>query len=198
MKRWFLIPMVLFACETVPSSGDLLAPVAQEPVPQERLAATPDVATDEDRVPGEPDPDETEENVEPSGALDAHLLEITGGLPSPEEEPALSNEEDAPEVLDDSNLEEATPQNMTGAGSAAWGPRVLTTLSSLEPPRAVLALPDGSERVVRPGTLLPEIGGVVIAIGRDVVELSEVREQGVYASVHTRTIPALIPESAQP
>jgi hypothetical protein len=188
--------MVLFACETVPSSGDLLAPVVHESVPSETQPAPLDVATDEDRVPGEPDPEEEEGSVEPSGALDAHLLEITGAPPSPEEEPAVT-EEEPPARLDVN--EPAVPQpSMLGVGSAAWGPRVLTTLSSLEPPRAVLALPDGSERVVRPGTLLPEIGGVVIAIGRDVVELSEVREQGVYASVHTRTIPALIPESDQP
>ncbi len=196
MKRWFLIPMVLFACETVPSSGDLLAPVAQESAPSEKQQEVLVVATDEDRVPGEPDPDEEEGSAEPSDALDAHLLEITGAPPSPEEEPEVTDEE--PSDGKDRNEPEAPQPDVIGVGSAAWGPRVLTTLSSLEPPRAVLALPDGSERVVRPGTLLPEIGGVVIAIGRDVVELSEVREQGVYASVHTRTIPALIPESDQP
>ena len=196
MKRWFLIPMVLFACETVPSSGDLLAPVTQESVSTEASPVILDVATDEDRVPGEPDPDEEEGSAAPSGALDAHLLEITSSPPSQEEELEVTDEE-PPDEAKPVEFREPRP-SMIGAGSASWGPRVLTTLSSLEPPRAVLALPDGSERVVRPGTLLPEIGGVVIAIGRDVVELSEVREQGVYASIHTRTIPALIPEPEQP
>lgn len=196
MKRWFLVPMVLFACETVPSSGDLLAPVTQESVSTETPQVVLDVATDEDRVPGEPDPDEEEGIAAPSGALDAHLLEITGAPPSQEEELEVTDVEPPGEANPMESGE--PPPSRTSMGSASWGPRVLTTLSSLEPPRAVLALPDGSERVVRPGTLLPEIGGVVIAIGRDVVELSEVREQGVYASVHTRTIPALIPEPEQP
>ena len=132
MKRWLLIPMVLFACETMPSSGDLLAPVAQEAVTQEALDATLDVATEEDRVPGEPDPDEPDGTAEPAGGLDAHLLEITGS-PSPEVDPSAADED----TLNGSDLEEPeeSPPSVT---TASWGPRVLTTLSSLEPPRAVL------------------------------------------------------------
>ena len=192
MKGWFLLPVGLLACEPMPSSGDVLAAVSPHPSTEEASGEAEDVATREDRVPGEPDPELEAASAEPARALDAHLLEITGG---PEEE---TDPEAAP---DDEALSAATfevPKRSTASNPSAWGPRVLTTLSSLEPPRAVLALPDGSERVVRPGTMLPEIGGVVVAIGRDVVELSEVREEGVYASIHTRTIPALIPESDEP
>ncbi len=191
MTRWFWVPMLLWACETMPSSGEVWAPAVSTQAEEGAAEVALDVATEDDRVPGEPDPEQEEPAAAPPGALDAHLLEITGTA----DEEALSEEV---ELVPELSVQDEPSPSQGGVVSAAWGPRVLTTLSSLEPPRAVLALPDGSERVVRPGTLIPEIGAVVLAIGRDVVELSEVREQGVYASVHTRTIPALIPESNQP
>src|SRR5690606_13949996 len=39
---------------------------------------------------------------------------------------------------------------------ATFGVRVLSTLSHLQPPRAVLGLPDGGETVVQAGTILPD------------------------------------------
>lgn len=76
----------------------------------------------------------------------------------------------------------------------SFGVRVVATLLDLQPPRAVLGLPDGSEEVVRPGTMLPEHGLVVLAIGRDAVQLARITPEGFHASVQTDTIRALYPE----
>src|SRR5690606_14132332 len=54
---------------------------------------------------------------------------------------------------------------------ATFGVRVLSTLSHLQPPRAVLGLPDGGETVVQAGTILPDQQVIVMAIGLDVVQL---------------------------
>lgn len=75
----------------------------------------------------------------------------------------------------------------------SFGIRVIATLLDLQPPRAVLGLPDGEERVVRPGTMLEDHGLVVLAIGRDAVQIAKITPQGFHASVTTETVRALYP-----
>jgi hypothetical protein len=76
--------------------------------------------------------------------------------------------------------------------------RVLATLLDIQPPRAILGLPDGAEQVVQPGAMLPEQGLVVLAIGRDAVQLAKVTPQGFYAAVRTETVQALYPNTGTP
>jgi hypothetical protein len=68
----------------------------------------------------------------------------------------------------------------------------MATLLDVQPPRAVLALPDGTERVVQPGAFLPEHRLIVLAIGRDAVQVAHVEPIGFMSRVETTTLRSLI------
>ncbi|MEQ1502237.1 MAG: hypothetical protein ABMB14_08395, partial [Myxococcota bacterium] len=82
----------------------------------------------------------------------------------------------------------------------SFGVRVMAVVTDLQPPRAMLALADGREIVVTPGAMVPEARLVVLAIGRNAVQLATVTPNGFYAKVSTETIAVLAPPSpaAQP
>ena len=70
----------------------------------------------------------------------------------------------------------------------SWGLRVVATIPQAQPPRAILELPGGGEVVVVPGTLLPESGVVVLAIGERLVKIAEVTPQGDHAELTSREL----------
>ncbi|MBX2796957.1 MAG: hypothetical protein KTR31_04785 [Myxococcales bacterium] len=74
---------------------------------------------------------------------------------------------------------------------ASFGIRVVATLLELQPPRAVLGLSDGTEHVVTPGAMLESEGLLVLAIGRDAVQIAKITPQGFHASVQTETVRTL-------
>jgi hypothetical protein len=76
-------------------------------------------------------------------------------------------------------------------GTGTWGVTLLATLLDVQPPRAVVSLPDGTERVVQPGTFLPEHRLVVLAIGRDAVQLAHIEPMGFKSRIETSTIRSL-------
>jgi hypothetical protein len=55
----------------------------------------------------------------------------------------------------------------------------------------MIALPDGQEIVVQPGQMLPEHHLVVLAIGRDAMQVARITPQGFYAKVETETVASL-------
>ena len=73
-----------------------------------------------------------------------------------------------------------------------WLVAVLVVDSSIaaQPPRAVLGLPTGIEVVVSPGSMVPEVGVVVIAVGQGTVDLALVTPEGDHARVEQRTLHA--------
>jgi hypothetical protein len=73
----------------------------------------------------------------------------------------------------------------------SFGVRVLAVVLDVQPPRAMLALPDGREVVVQPGAMLPADGLIVLAIGRDAVQVAKVTPSGFYATVQTDTVQAM-------
>ncbi|MCK6522547.1 hypothetical protein L6R49_14040, partial [Myxococcota bacterium] len=75
----------------------------------------------------------------------------------------------------------------------AWAVRLLMTLPQAQPPRAALGLPSGEERVVSPGSMLPEVGLIVIAVGADSVQLARVTPAGDHAVVEPLTLTAQYP-----
>ena len=94
----------------------------------------------------------------------------------------------------------ATPglaaQSPAAAGHAAhglgqWPVRLVRTLPDTQPPRAILGLPSGQELVVSPGSMVPDHGLVVMAVGRDSVQLAKVDARGDSAAVSTVTLSAL-------
>ena len=75
-----------------------------------------------------------------------------------------------------------------------WMPTLVTTLTSSPTPRAVLAMPNGEEIVVRAGDLLAEEGVVVMSIGEKSVSLATISAEGGQAKVENITLASHYPE----
>ena len=69
--------------------------------------------------------------------------------------------------------------------------RLVRTLPDTQPPRAILGLPDGTEIVVSPGSMVPAHGLVVVAIGRQSAQLARVTALGDHASVDSVTLTSM-------
>ncbi len=173
--------LALAGCVEIPSSGSLLEPV-EEAAPAEAAPAVAPVA-DPAAPQGDFDfeaedrPHADEIAVAEADPLDANELQAraTAIVPGPSE----------PQLWD---------PNMP-LPETSFGVRLMAVLLDVQPPRAVLGLPDGREIVVQPGALLPDHGVVVLAIGRDAVQIAHVTPQGFYAKVETETLRALYPSS---
>ncbi len=74
------------------------------------------------------------------------------------------------------------------ASVGGWPLRLVATVPGAQPPRAILGLPGGEEIVVSPGTMLPDQGVVVMAVGAQTVDLAEVRPAGDHAVIQGRTL----------
>lgn len=72
--------------------------------------------------------------------------------------------------------------------ATGWPVRLVRTLPDTLPPRAILGMPDGSEIVVTPGTMVPDHGLVVVSIGARGAELARVTPVGDYAAIQQVTL----------
>jgi hypothetical protein len=77
-----------------------------------------------------------------------------------------------------------------GAQAGGWPLRLVSTVADAQPPRAILGLPDGREVVVSPGSMVPEVGVVVMSVGRSQVEVARVTPSGDHALVSSQTLSA--------
>ncbi len=64
-----------------------------------------------------------------------------------------------------------------------WPVRLVSTLPQAQPPRAILGLPSGEERVVSPGSMLAAEGLVVVSITADRVQLARIEPAGDHANI---------------
>jgi hypothetical protein len=102
----------------------------------------------------------------------------------PEPEPVAAEPEPEPEpIMVEAPAAMTTFQGMLQPVAGSWPLRLVATVPGAQPPRAILGLPGGSEVVVTPGTMLPEAGVVVMAIGSGTIDLAEVRPAGDHAVV---------------
>jgi hypothetical protein len=69
-----------------------------------------------------------------------------------------------------------------------WRPTLIGTLMEGPTPRAVLAMPNGDERVIHAGDMLSEDGVVVMAIGTNYVELAIIRSAEGRAQIENLTL----------
>jgi hypothetical protein len=83
------------------------------------------------------------------------------------------------------------PAPALATGLSQWPVRLVRTLPDTQPPRAILGLPSGQELVVSPGSMVPDHGLVVMAVGRDSVQLAKVDAKGDSAAVSMVTLAAL-------
>ena len=191
-------------CEPAGASWQLTAPLdgsaASAAVPGEDAAR---VAVD-DRFPSE---EEIAHMEDPLGGAAEETEEASakedagGGAEGSAEEGAEEGAEEAPTGSEEapvpavetavepgSHMKDEMPAGLPkGPG---WGVRLVATLPAAQPPRAVLGLPTGAEVVVSPGSMVPEVGVVVIAVGRGTVDLALVTPEGDHARVEQRTLHA--------
>lgn len=205
--RTLWLATFLVACSPMEPSGNPLEPVA--PAASVASVATPGASAPLD----DPELDEIfdERPDEEPGAGDLTAAQIAGGLgasiaplasgtpaeavPSPT--PTASG---LPPIVPPPAMPPVQVVRTTGWTpdtplDGSWGVRLVSTVVDASPPRAILGLPDGSEEVVQAGTLLPDTGVVVLAIGRDIVQVAEILPRGDHARVQTRTLSALYPRT---
>lgn len=198
----WLVAALLSGCEPIPAGNPLepvavKAPRASAPAPVADPQATDAPATDggfdfagEDRSEDEArrDLDRVELQARLLG-VDPALLRAPGEAPPRVAPPPVAPVEAAPPAPQEIPVWD--PAEPLPDGS--FGVRVLATLVDVQPPRAILGLTDGSERVVQAGAILEDHKLVVMAIGRDVVQLARVVPQGFYARVDTQDVRSLFP-----
>lgn len=184
-----LISLLLSACTTADSSwsaDDLFGPAGSSggtvpvaaPVNDPRFPTADELAALEDpwqlEGPASPDP------------VEAIVEEVVEAAPQPEVQ----------EVVEEVAQVVSAPPAMGLATQPSWGVRLLNTLPQAVPPRAALGLPSGEEIVVAPGSMLPEVGVVVIAVGPDTAQLAKVTANGDHAVVEMATLAAQYPQAS--
>ncbi len=202
MSLWFL----LAGCAPVDPSWALLDPVV-EPAPVE-VAATPPAPEQVSDPRFDAYAEVTAEGEEgwgppPAGGEAEGIL----GRPEPDggaedegaEDEGVAEDASAAEAegaaggggADEGAAEGADPGEPEGMPSAAsWGVRLVQTFERRQPPRALLGLPDGQEVVVSAGSMLPDVGLVVIAVGQGMIQLAQVLPEGDHATIETTTLQA--------
>ena len=196
--RYAWVALMLVGCEPMPSSGSPFEPA------KVATAATTSVDTES---AGDPWFDEAPTVVISSEDMDAALDAEQRGEPvpppasaavdtpaaEPVAEPAVAPAP-APMAAASPSMLPTQPMASGMAGSAlgvgAWPVRLVRTLPDTFPPRAILGLPDGREIVVTPGSMVPDQGLVVVAIGRETAQLAQVSAQGDHAAIQPMMLSA--------
>lgn len=96
----------------------------------------------------------------------------------------------ATQVVDPEPVVRDIPAPVGLPSEPAWGVRLVQTLHTASPPRAALGLPDGQEVVVAPGSILADVGMIVVAVGDGTVQLAHVEPNGDHAEIETVTLTA--------
>jgi hypothetical protein len=184
-----LILLGMVACEPMESSGDIFAPAKVEApaaaAPPELDAALggwgpeepPLVLTSEQMAKGDGAP-----TLAAAAGVDLEAV-LTDVAPS-----AAAVEAATPAPV-------AAPEPMGLPPATRWPVRLLSTIPEAQPPRAILGLPSGEERVVSPGSMLAEEGLVVVSVTRDRVQLARVEPAGDHARIESFEISAQYPAS---
>lgn len=190
MRLWLLVS-ILGGCEQVAPSGNPLEPVA---VAVETSSVPPASGDASERV----EPEEPEEEL--FSISSEELLALANGEEAASEKPETQPEPEVPEPVAEAPLppqpaveQPAAPPPNSGWSDAlgkAWPVRLVTTVPNASPPRAILGLPDGREVVVNPGSMVPDMGLVVVAIAPNSAELARIAPAGDHATIETLTLRA--------
>lgn len=193
--RTLLFPFFLVACEQVSPSGNPLKPVSVDVLVEPGVESDDALDEDEDDVftisseelaavvKGEEGSDQEDSNGQEGATADPEPAEKQGATaaapaPSVQTEVAVAPPQPA-----------ATP-GWPGQTAKAWPVRLVTTIPNASPPRAILGLPDGREVVVNPGSMVPDLGIVVVAISPNSAELAKVAPAGDHATIESMTLTA--------
>lgn len=183
MSRVLLVScLALAACEATEPSGRLFSPAPVEapsaPAPTEDLTFT-----EEPRLTLS-----SEEMAKGTLAIGTAAGVNADDLPVPAGTEALPAGASAP-MAPVAAPAVSAPAPL-GLPTSPWPVRLVSTIPQAQPPRAILGLPDGSERVVSPGSMVPELGLVVMAVTADRVQLAKVSPAGDHAAIESVEISA--------
>lgn len=179
-----LMLLLLAACEPVEPSGKLFTPAPAAPTAGAAAAPAVEAALFDEG----PTLVLTSEQMQgtPSDTTLAEAAGVDPGtLPGADAPPA-----DAPAA--------APPEAPVALGlpdAVQWPVRLLSTLPQAQPPRAVLGLSTGEERVVSPGSILAEQGLVVMTVTADRVQLARIEAAGDHARIETVELTAQYPSA---
>jgi hypothetical protein len=149
------------------------------------------VALEVCECPACPEPVEVEVEVEVEVAEEEAPVESVGTVGDPFAMVAQETIQEPQEAVVADPV--AAPFGVALAPS--WGVRLVSVVPGASPPQAILGLSDGSSQVVTAGDLLPAVGIVVIAIGKDRVQLAQVKPAGDHAVVESIQLSAMYPAS---
>ncbi len=210
--RYLAVLIALTGCEPLPATGNPLQPVP--PAPKE-TAGEPGASTGVPEANAGVEQGQDDAATSAGDGFDFDADGTDGSQEAEEGTPdAADAVEDDPVALlakqqgEEVETEPAEPEpppaeeadkpvyawDPETAPAATWGIRLLSTVNTMMPPRAVIGLPDGSEQVVQPGAMLPELQLVIMAVGDSVIEVAHVEPAGVQAKVETRVVEALFPQ----
>jgi len=181
--RTVLFLSFLAACQQVTPAGNPLKPVAVKAVPAAEGSAEV------------PDPPLEEEEVFSLSSEEMQAI-AEGKDPSDPAAPEVAAPVHAPVVAaevrkDPTPLPAATvTQGWSKQVADAWPVRLVTTVPNASPPRAILGLPDGREVVVNPGSMVPDLGLVVVAISPNSAEIAKILPAGDHAIIESMTLTA--------
>lgn len=183
MSRVLLVScLALAACEATEPSGRLFSPAPVEVSP----AAAPGedlTFTEEPRLTLS-----SEEMAKGTVAIGTAAGVNADDLPVPAGTEALPAGAAAPAPM--AAAPSVAAPVALGLPTTLWPVRLVSTIPQAQPPRAILGLPDGSERVVSPGSMVPEVGIVVMAVTADRVQLARVSPAGDHAAIESMEISA--------
>ncbi|TVQ88746.1 MAG: hypothetical protein EA397_16245 [Deltaproteobacteria bacterium] len=205
MVRIAWLSLVLIAgCEVVEPRGSVLEPVRDAAAARSSGSAASDGSADgfdfdaykkeQAEADGEAAPEEPDALLEQLGAEDMEVPDdLDQRTSEPEPEPAPAASPPTPAQASPAPPSAVPQERPFTVVDTAMGVRLVSTLNGTSPPRAVIGLNAGEERVVKAGDMIPEAGVVVLSIGRDLVQLAEVRSQGDHATIQSVFLQSMLP-----
>ena len=188
MQR-FLILALLCGCEQIEPSGNPLQPAQ---VTAAQPTAVPVHVVDGAVAVDEPEEEEaftlSSEELAPGAEVSPKdpPQEAASPASNPAPQAAAPAEAAAPIPPPAPASTHGWPQQL----GTAWPVRLVTTVPNASPPRAILGLPDGKEIVVNPGSMVPDLGLVVVAISPGAAELAKIAPAGDHATIESVTLRA--------
>lgn len=200
------------ACEPMAPSGDPLAPVtvvAGEPRLGSGSTDKPTSTSSAPSATAAPSvlDDDTWSDAEIEAAKRATAADDDDPIARQAALMGVPVPEPAPDAPVESTATRAEPVNsplpslpslpVASPPPADFGVRLVQVLADVQPPRAILGLADGSEIVVQAGAFVDAHRLVVLAIGRDAVQVARIVPEGYYARVEPQTLTPLFGGSAR-
>ncbi len=134
------------------------------------------------------------ENSPADPAAGASLPPADGAAPAPADGTAAPADGDAaapaPAAAPVPGTAAPAREDLSAPKGSAWPVRVVSTLPDTQPPRAILGLPDGREVVVTAGSMIPDQGIVVMAIGAERVQIARISASGDHAVIREESVDA--------